>query len=101
MFGSLGWSYFIVMGTALALLCLVVPPLLAARKGYAWYLWTIAGGLLGLILMAFLPYANRGGVSPEVNQARRQTGNTVGAVLSAAGLLSILLGAVDALAFRK
>ena len=101
MFDSLGGSYFIVMGTALILLCLVVPPLLAARKGYAWYLWTLAGGLLGLIVMAFLPYANKGDVSPEVNQSRRQTGNTVGAVLSATGLLGILVGVVNALTFGR
>ena len=93
--------FFVVMAVALAVLCLVAPPLLAARKGYAWYLWTIAGGLLGLIVMAFLPHANRGGVSPEVNQARRQTGDTVGAVLSVSGLVGILVGVVNAWAFGK
>jgi hypothetical protein len=98
MFDSLGWSYFIVMGTALVLLCLVAPPLLAARKGYAWYRWTIACGALGLIVMAFLPFANRGDSSPEVNQGRRQVGNTVGAVLSVTGLLGILAAAVNVLA---
>ena len=74
------------------------PPLLAARKGYAWYLWTIACGLIGLIVLAFLPNANKPDVSPEVNQSRRQTGNAIGAVLSVIGLLGILFQVVSAAA---
>jgi hypothetical protein len=83
--------YFLALGVLLVLVCLVAPPLLAARKGYAWYLWTIACGLIGLIVLAFLPFANDPDASPEVNQSRRQTGNIVGAVLSAIGVLAILL----------
>jgi hypothetical protein len=95
--------YFAVLAVALVLLGLVAPPLLAARKGYAWQLWTIPGGLLllGLIVMAFLPYANKGDASPEVNEARRQTGNTVGAVLSVLGLLVFLLRVVKVWPFGR
>jgi len=85
---------------ALALLCLVAPPLLAARKGYAWYRWTTPLGPLALIMLAFLPYANQRDASPEVNEARRQAGNTVGAVLLVLGLLGVLLRVVIVLAFR-
>jgi hypothetical protein len=93
--------YFAVLAVALVLLGLVAP-LLAARKGYAWQLWTIPGGLmlLGLIVMAFLPFANKG-ASSEVNEARRQTGNTVGAVLSVLGLLVILIRVVKVWAFGR
>jgi hypothetical protein len=85
------------MGVLLILLCLVAPPLLAARKGYSWYLWTIACGLLGLIILAFLPFANKPHVGEKVNRSRRQTGNTIGGVLSAIGLLGISLVALPAL----
>lgn len=81
--------YFIVLMVALFFLCFVAPPLLAARKGYAWYLWTVACGLLGLIILAFLPYANRATESEEVNRSRRNTGNIVGGVLTAIGLMGI------------
>ena len=84
------WSFIGLMALLFVLLCLVAPPLLAARKGYAWYLWTFACGVLGLVVLAFLPYANRPDVSKEVNRARRQTGNIVGGVLTALGLLVIL-----------
>jgi hypothetical protein len=93
--------FIIVMAIALALLCLVALPLLAARKGYAWYLWTIPWGLLGLTVMAFLPSANKGDASLEVNEARRETGNTIGAVLSVLGLLVILLRVVKVWAFGR
>ena len=83
----LGPLYFVVLGVVLILLGFVAPPLLAARKGYSWYLWIFACGLIGLIVLAFLPYANKPDVSPEVNQTRQQVGNTVGAVLSVIGVL--------------
>jgi len=82
--------YFLILAIALLLLCVVVSPLLAARKGYAWYLWILASGPLGLIVLAFLPFARRPEVSPELNQSRRQTGNTLGVVLSVIGLLGMV-----------
>jgi hypothetical protein len=92
------WPYFLFLAVVLILLCFVAPPLLASRKGYSWYLWTIACGLVGLIVLAFLPYANKPDVSPEVNQSRRQTGNIVGAVLSVIGLVGFLFQVVTILA---
>ena len=90
------WFYFLGMGALLVLVSLVAPPLLAARKGYSWYLWTIACGLLGLIILMFLPFANKPHVGEKVNQSRRHTGNTIGAVLSAIGPPGILFGAFAA-----
>ena len=77
------------MAIALVLLCLVAPPLLAARKGYAWYLWVFGGGLLGLVVLAFLPYANRPDQPAEANRAARKTGNIVGGVLSLISLVGM------------
>src|SRR5262249_54561680 len=91
------WIYMLVLGVALIFLFLVAPPLLAARKGYAWYLWTFACGLLGLIVLAFLPYANERNESEEVNRARRKTGNIVGAVLTGIGVLMMCLQGMVAL----
>jgi hypothetical protein len=87
---SESWLYFLFLAVVFFLLCFVAPPLLAARKGYSWYLWTVACGLIGLIVLAFLPYANKPDVSPEINQTRQQVGNTVGAVLSVIGLLGMV-----------
>ena len=70
----------------------VAPPLLAARKGYKWYLWTIlAMGVLGLIVMAFLPYANKPEQSPQEQQQKRKSGNKVGLVLSIVGVCILAL----------
>jgi uncharacterized membrane protein YgcG len=90
------WLYFLALGALLVLLCLVAPPLLAARKGYTWYLWTLACGVFGLLMLAFLPSTNNPQVGEQVNRSRRQLGNTVGAVLSALGLLGILFLAWEA-----
>jgi hypothetical protein len=80
---------YALMAILIILVSLVAPPYLAARKGYSWYLWTIACGILGLIVLAFLPYANRPSDGPDVNQYRRQLGNTIGGVLSVLGFLVI------------
>lgn len=88
MFNS--WWYYLSIGALLVLVCLVAPSLLAARKGYSWYLWTIACGVLGLIILAFLPFANKPYAEEAANRSRRKTGNIIGAVLSAVGILSIL-----------
>ena len=60
--------------------------------------WNKAIVASGLIVLAFLPFANKSDVSPEVNQSRRQTGNIVGAVLSVIGLVGFLFQVVQILA---
>jgi hypothetical protein len=84
------WFYYVGLGALAVLLCLVAPPLLAVRKGYAWYLWTLACGVLGLVVLAFLPYANDPRVVEKVKRSRRRTGNLLGGVLSALSLLGVL-----------
>jgi multisubunit Na+/H+ antiporter MnhB subunit len=81
----------IALGVALFLLCFVVPPLLAARKGYKWYLWVFGGGLLGLIILAFLPFANKLEQTPQERERLQGRGNMIGGVLTAISVgLSIL-----------
>lgn len=64
----------------------VASALLAARKGYNFILW-ILPGILGLIVLAFLGYANASDITPDVARDRRKTGNSIGAVLSVLALL--------------
>jgi hypothetical protein len=73
----------IALGVVLVLLCVVVPPLLAARKGYKWYLWVFGGGLLGLVILAFLPFANKPDQTPQEQERLQRRGNTIGGVLTA------------------
>jgi hypothetical protein len=69
----------------------VAPAVLAAWKGYAWPLWTgLACGILGVLVMVFLPFANNKNASEEVNAATRRTGNRVGAVLSVPTIVCFL-----------
>lgn len=81
-------------GFAPILLYIVLPVitgLLAHRKGYNFFLWLLAAGVIGLIILAFLPFANREGATAEENASRRKTGNIIGAVISAVALLMLLL----------
>src|SRR5262249_7117216 len=76
----------LAFGAALILLSVVVPPVVAARKGYKWYLWLPGGGMFGLLILAFLPAANKPEQSAEEQQRLRSAGNGIGGILSALSL---------------
>lgn len=67
---------------------------LAYRKGYSFWLWMFSN-LVGLMWLAFLPYANKV-EAPEEAERLRKRGNQIGGVLSVVvlilffGLLSFL-----------
>jgi cellobiose-specific phosphotransferase system component IIC len=75
----------------LLLLAYIAAPILAARKGYRWHLWILGGGVLGLSILAFLPFANRPDQTEERQKNLRNTGNIVGIILSAFTLVFAVL----------
>jgi peptidoglycan/LPS O-acetylase OafA/YrhL len=70
---------------------------LAARKGYNFFLWFFACGIIGLIILAFLPFTNKGDLQPGVAAQKRATGNTIGGVLTAIAIGVIILRIAAAL----
>ena len=66
---------------------------LAARKGYNIYIWTVAGGLLvSFVVLAFLPFVDQ--TSDDEKKRVEKTGNWIGvalAALSLPGLASLIL----------
>jgi hypothetical protein len=55
---------------------------LAARKGYNFLLWTLGGGMIGLIILAFLPFANRSGQPIELQADLKRRANTIAGSLA-------------------
>lgn len=76
----------LVLLVLLQLLICCVTGGLAYRKGYHFLIWALAGGIIGLIVLAFLPFANR---VEEEGERRRVTkrGNTTGGAIAAIGVL--------------
>ncbi len=62
---------------------------LAARKGYAFFAWFFAAGILGLLILAFLPFTNKGDMPPDVAGQKRKSDNTTGIVIS---VIAVVLG---------
>jgi hypothetical protein len=56
--------------------------LLAARKGYNPLCWFFAGGVVGLIVLAFRPFTNNVGLSDSDRIALQQEGNRIGLIVS-------------------
>ena len=53
----------------------------AARKGYNFVIWGLAGGLLSLLVMAFLPFANKADQDAETKRLLVSRGDRIGLVL--------------------
>ncbi len=70
----------------LIIVCLVMPPYCAYRKGYNPVAWVLAGGLIGLIILGFLPYTNKPEIPAEEQTRRKSTGNFLGVILSSVAL---------------
>ena len=82
MSSSLLWFFVVAV-------CLITGAL-AARKGYSFWLWIFAGGIIGLIILAFLPFVNKGDLAEIERRERTKTGNIVGGVFTAIALVQIV-----------
>ncbi|MFW5879630.1 MAG: hypothetical protein ACOC22_04200 [bacterium] len=60
----------------------IVILIIAKTKGFNVWAWILAGGLLGLIIILFLPSAKVSNIDEELKQRRKNTGTNVGLVLS-------------------
>lgn len=64
---------------------------LADRKGYNFFLWMLAGGCIGLVILAFLPkVSDVAGCEDELEETRKR-GNIIGAVLAGISILLLLV----------
>ena len=61
---------------------------LAACKGYNYLLWVLAGGIVGLIVLAFLPSASKADQPKEEQRQLKITGNIVGGIISGIGVVA-------------
>jgi hypothetical protein len=77
---------------ALLLALLVITAREAGRKGYRPALWFFAGGLIGLLIVVLLPCVNERSKLPEAKRKTwRMAGNLIGGVISAIGLLWVIV----------
>lgn len=73
-----------VMAATFGLLGLIalVTGALAARKGYRFFNWMFAGGIIGLLILCFLPFANAPGLPAAEQRTRAEKGNIIGRNIS-------------------
>jgi MFS family permease len=76
---------FLVFGT--------INALIASKKGFNPFIWFFAAGLLGLIVLAFLPSANAVlAENKELYEERKKAGNRAGIIiLCIAAVLGLFL----------
>jgi hypothetical protein len=69
----------------------VVTALLAWRKGYNPMLWFLAAGVIGLLILAFLPFANEANLPSGARDTLKKRGDMIGGVISAVVVLYVLI----------
>ncbi len=73
------WYIYLLVG--------VITGYMAHRKGYSFYLWFFAGGVLGLVVLLMLPDASDPLNSYEENQRLAARGNNLGWIIVVAALV--------------
>ena len=79
------------MSLVIFIVCGCINMLIAKKKGFNPFAWLLAAGFLGLIVIALMPAANAEGIDEALRPSRRKTGNTVGIVLSALGVVLMVI----------
>lgn len=67
-----------------------VTAFLARRKGYNPFIWFFAGGIIGLLVLAFLPFTNKGSLHEEERARQVKSGNIIGGVIAAVAVVFFL-----------
>jgi len=71
----------------IAIAVIIIMGVYAYKKGFNPWLWILACGLPGLIILIFMPSAAAPGIDEATRERRRKTGNTTGGVLSLIGIV--------------
>ncbi len=69
----------------------VITGALAVRKGYQFWPWLLAGGVIGLVVLAFLPFANAPALPDMEKRARAENGNRIGRRIAVVSLAIALI----------
>lgn len=78
---------FLLIGLAIIA---IITGLLAQRKGYNFFCWVLAAGIIGLLVLAFLPFTNREGIDTQRQQQLVRRGNIIGIILSMIAIILVI-----------
>ena len=82
------------MVIVIVLIFCVLTALLAKRKGYNPYIWFFATGIIGLIVLAFLPFTDVETLNPEQKKAAKKKGNIIGGITVAVVIIAAMLNSL-------
>lgn len=69
----------------------IIMMIIASAKGFSPLRWLLAAGLLGLIILLFLPSAKASGIDEAEKQKRIKNANTVGGVITIFALIVVAI----------
>ncbi len=78
------------MRAIISIVVAIIMATIANKKGFNWWLWILAGGIPGFIILLCMPSASTDGIDEETRNRRKKNGNTVGAVISVIAIIAII-----------
>jgi len=75
------------MRAIIGIVVAIIMAVIAKKKGFSWWLWILAGGIPGFIILLFMPSASADGIDEETRNRRKKSGNTTGAVISVIAII--------------
>ena len=71
----------------LFLIFAVINAVIAKKKGFSPWAWVLAAGIIGIMVLYFMPHSNEPGINEQTEIDRRKAGNLCGVLLSILALI--------------
>ncbi len=79
------------MGILIFIIVAIIMATIASKKGFNPWLWVLAGGVPGFIILLILPSAKAYGIDEETIEKRRKVGNNTGGVITIIAVILVLI----------
>ncbi|MGB5158941.1 hypothetical protein [Desulfobacterium sp. N47] len=79
------------MEITFSIIIVIIMAYIASRKGYNPWLWILAGGIPGFIILLCMPSAAASDINEAIRRRRRIAGNTVGGLIGG-GVIAVIIG---------
>ncbi len=79
------------MRLIISIIIMIIMATIANKKGFNPWLWFLAGGIPGFIILLVLPSANAEDIDKEIILKRKKIGNNTGAVITTIAIIAIVI----------
>ena len=79
------------MGIIISIIVAIIMATIANKKGFNPWLWILAGGVPGFIILLILPSAKAYGIDQETADKRKKVGDNTGGIITVIAVILIFI----------